>query len=67
MVKGHKQTILEMMGPIGYRQWRIYLAGARWAFEAGLNSVFQALLYKSVDGRAAANDLPLNRDDWYRA
>ena len=65
--EAHKQTILEMMGPIGYRQWRIYLAGARWAFEAGLNSVFQALLYKSVDGRAAANDLPLNRDDWYRA
>ena len=65
--EAHEETILKMMGTIGYRQWRIYLAGARWAFEAGLNSVFQALLYKSVDGKAATNDLPLNRDDWYRA
>ncbi len=64
--EAQEQRILDMMGTIGYRQWRIYLAGARWAFEAGLNSVFQALLYKSIDGKAAVNDLPLTRGDWYR-
>ena len=46
-----KDEILKMLGPIGYRRWRIYLAGARWTFESGYNSIHQALLYKSVDGR----------------
>jgi len=64
--EAHQQTIRDMLGNTGYRQWRIYLAGARWAFEAGLNSVFQALLYKSIDGGAASRDLPLTREDWYQ-
>ena len=62
-----KDEILKMLGPIGYRRWRIYLAGARWTFESGYNSIHQALLYKSVDGRGAGDHLPLNRDDWYVA
>ena len=65
--EAQEQTIVDMMGAVGYRRWRIYLAGARWAFEAGLNSVFQALLYKSIDGEAAARDLPLTRKDWYHS
>ena len=59
------KAIRDMLGDIGYRRWRIYLAGARWAFEAGYNSIHQALLYKSVDGKGAGAHLPLNRDDWY--
>ena len=62
----HEQTILDMMGPVGYRQWRIYLAGARWVFESGYNSIHQALLYKSHDGKTAHGNLPLTRDDWYK-
>ena len=64
--EAHEQTILDMMGPTGYRQWRIYLAGARWVFESGYNSIHQALFYKSVDGEGAYGHLPLRRDDWYR-
>ena len=63
--EAHEAEILDMLGPIGYRQWRIYLAGARWVFESGYNSIHQALLYKPRDGRAAYTDLPLTRDDWY--
>ena len=63
--EAHEKKIKEMLGPIGYRRWRIYLAGARWAFESGYNSIHQALLYKSVDGKGASQHLPLNRDDWY--
>ncbi len=63
--EAHESEILDMLGPIGYRRWRIYLAGARWVFESGYNSIHQALLYKSRAGKGAAGDLPLNRDDWY--
>ncbi len=63
--EAHKETIREMLGPIGYRRWRIYLAGARWVFESGYNSIHQALLYKAIDGKGAYEHLPLNRDDWY--
>ncbi len=63
--EAQEETILEMLGPIGYRRWRIYLAGARWAFEYGYNSIHQALLYKAIDGKGANAHLPLNRDDWY--
>ena len=62
----HESEIREMLGPIGYRRWRIYLAGARWVFESGYNSIHQALLYKTIDGKGAGDHLPLNRDDWYR-
>ena len=61
----NERVILDMMGPTGYRQWRIYLAGARWVFESGYNSIHQALLYKSIDGKGAKEHLPLTRDDWY--
>ena len=63
--EAHEDTILDMLGPTGYRQWRIYLAGARWVFESGYNSIHQALLYKARDGVTAHGDLPLTRDDWY--
>ncbi len=63
--EAQEDTILDMLGPVGYRRWRIYLAGARWTFESGYNSIHQALLYKSRDGKGATGDLPLNRDDWY--
>ena len=63
--EAQEQTILDMLGATGYRQWRIYLAGARWVFESGYNSIHQALLYKSLDGKTAHGYLPLNRDDWY--
>ena len=65
--EAHESTILEMLGPTGYRQWRIYLAGARWAFESGYNSIHQALLYKSINGASANKDLPLTRADWYHS
>ena len=64
--EAHKDLILEMLGPVGYRRWRIYLAGARWVFESGFNSIHQALLYKTVDGKGAGDYLPLNREDWYQ-
>ena len=63
--EAQEQTIRDMLGEIGYRRWRIYLAGARWAFESGYNSIHQALLYKTEDGKGASEHLPLNRDDWY--
>ena len=63
--EAHADAILDMLGPVGYRRWRIYLAGARWVFESGYNSIHQALLYKSRAGKGAAGDLPLSRDDWY--
>ena len=63
--EAQKETILDMLGPVGYRRWRIYLAGARWVFESGYNSIHQALFYKTVDGKGAGDYLPLNRDDWY--
>ena len=63
--EAYAETIRKMLGPIGYRRWRIYLAGARWIFESGYNSIHQALLYKSRNGICASGDLPLNRDDWY--
>ena len=63
--EAHANAIRDMLGDIGYRRWRIYLAGARWVFESGYNSIHQALLYKSVDGKGASAHLPLNRDDWY--
>ncbi len=63
--EAHANAIRDMLGDIGYRRWRIYLAGARWVFESGYNSIHQALLYKSVAGKGASAHLPLNRDDWY--
>ena len=64
--EARESEIVDMMGPIGYRRWRIYLAGARWAFESGYNSIHQALLYKNVEGNGASDQLPLSRDDWYQ-
>src|SRR5512140_1533049 len=45
-----------------YRLWRLYLAGAAHKFRVGLNTVYQVLLSKTVDGESG---LPLTRDDWY--
>jgi len=63
--EAQEAQIQYMLGAVGYRRWRIYLAGARWAFESGYNSIHQALLYKAIDGQGAGAHLPLNRDDWY--
>ena len=63
--EAQEKEIRDMLGPVGYRRWRIYLAGARWVFESGYNSIHQALLYKSVNGAGARAHLPLSRDDWY--
>lgn len=63
--EANKSTILQMMGNVGYRQWRIYLAAARWLFEYGLHGIHQALLYKLDADDVRNTQLPLTREDWY--
>lgn len=62
--EAQKQEVLKILGTVGYRQWRIYLAAARWMFEYGLAGLHQVLLYKPGEDVTRTN-LPLTRDDWY--
>lgn len=47
-----------------YRVWRFYMSAAAVGFEVGETNVFQALLSKS---RSGAAEVPLTREDLYRA
>ncbi len=47
-----------------YRIWRLYMAASAHGFDAGLLSVFQALLQRPDSGPSG---LPLTREDWYRS
>lgn len=53
---------IEMVGPVTFRVWQLYMAGARYGFENRLQSLFQVLLSKPDVNDAK---LPLTRAEWY--
>jgi cyclopropane-fatty-acyl-phospholipid synthase len=59
----HRDEAVAAAGEETYRVWRLYMAGAANAFDAGRLGVFQTLLVKPDHGRIG---LPLTRADWYR-
>ncbi len=58
-----EQEALQMVEPVIYRVWRLYLAGAAHSFAAGENSIFQALLARPCDDGTSL--FPLTREDIY--
>ena len=59
----HRKQAVAAAGEETYRVWRLYMAGAANAFDAGGLGVFQTLLSKPDRG---SSGLPLTRADWYR-
>jgi cyclopropane-fatty-acyl-phospholipid synthase len=58
------QQARALVGEARYRIWRLYLAGSAHYFRTGKLDLYQSLLVKSDHG---GSELPLTRDDWYRA
>ena len=63
-LQANRERALELVDPVTYRIWELYMSGARHIFDVQINNVFQALLLKADDHRS---HLPLTRDDWYAA
>lgn len=53
-----------IVGDVVYRIWRLYMSGSAHGFATGRLHLFQALLSKPEHGDS---DLPLTREDWYKA
>jgi cyclopropane-fatty-acyl-phospholipid synthase len=56
------EAAIQMVGPVAYRIWQLYMAGARYGFDTRLQNIYQVLLAKPRDYKAG---LPLTRADWY--
>ena len=63
-LQANRERALELVDPVTYRIWELYMSGAWHIFDVQINNVFQALLLKADDHRS---HLPLTRDDWYAA
>jgi len=59
----NKSKALQHVDRVTYRVWRIYMSGARRAFEIRYNNLYQVLLAKPDNCGNAY--LPLTRADWY--
>lgn len=53
---------VELLGEVGYRVFRLYMAGATMGFRRGIYNLNQCLLAKPDQGNVS---LPLRRTDWY--
>ena len=62
-LQAHSEEARRITDATTYRIWRLYMAGARHAFQSGRLNIYQALLAKPVNGRSG---LPLTRNDWYQ-
>jgi cyclopropane-fatty-acyl-phospholipid synthase len=51
-----------LVGEVGYRTYRLYLAISALGFRVGWFNLYQTLLVKAPDGRSG---FPLTRGDWY--
>jgi len=63
-LEASKQQARALVGEDRYRTWRLYIAGSAHYFRTGKLDLYQSLLVKSEYGES---ELPLTRDDWYRA
>ena len=63
-LQANRQRALELVDPVTYRTWELYMSGAWHIFDVQINNVYQALLLKADDHRS---HLPLTRGDWYAA
>ncbi len=61
-LQANRERALELVDPVTYRIWELYMSGARHIFDVQTNNIYQALLLKADDHRS---HLPLTRDDWY--
>jgi cyclopropane-fatty-acyl-phospholipid synthase len=53
---------VKLLDEIGYRVFKIYMAGATLGFRSGVYNLYQTLLLKPQNG---ISGLPLRRSDWY--
>ncbi|HEY1192442.1 MAG TPA: cyclopropane-fatty-acyl-phospholipid synthase family protein [Gemmata sp.] len=63
-LEANRAAVVELVGEVSYRIFRIYMAGAPLGFRFGLYGLNQFLLAKPHHGEMA---LPLTRADWYTA
>jgi cyclopropane-fatty-acyl-phospholipid synthase len=61
-LEANRAQVLELVGDVSYRIFRIYMAGATLGFKYGTYGLNQCLVVKPDDGNAR---LPLMRSDWY--
>lgn len=61
-LQANRERALELVDPVTYRIWELYMSGARHIFDVQTNNIYQALLLKDDDHRS---HLPLTREDWY--
>jgi cyclopropane-fatty-acyl-phospholipid synthase len=59
----HEREAIGLVGDLGYRVWRLYMAGSAYGFRSGRIGVLQTLFAKP-DQRGSAG-LPLTRADLY--
>jgi cyclopropane-fatty-acyl-phospholipid synthase len=62
-LEANREAVVQLVGEVSYRIFRIYMTGAPLGFRHGLYGLNQFLLSKPDDGAA---HLPLTRADWYR-
>lgn len=58
----HADEVRRLTDDVTYRIWRLYMAGAAYAFQTGQTTIYQSLLAKPDAGESR---MPLTRVDWY--
>ncbi len=61
-LEANHARVLEWTDEVGYRVFRLYMAGATLGFRSGVYNLYQCLLSKPNGGRSG---LPLTRARWY--
>ncbi len=61
-LQANRERALELVDPVTYRIWELYMSGARYIFDVQTNNIYQALLLKADEHQSR---LPLTRADWY--
>ncbi len=61
-LEAHRAEVLQYTDDVGYRIFRLYMAGATMGFRSGVYNLNQCLVVKPDDGKSG---LPLTRADWY--
>lgn len=61
-LEANRAEVLKHTDEVGYRVFRLYMAGATMGFRSGVYNLYQCLVVKPDAG---ASGLPLSRADWY--
>lgn len=61
-LEAHREEVIKLVGPVRYRVFRLYMAGATIAFRRGVHQLIQIVMTKPDPAQPC---LPVTRADWY--